>query len=114
MHEVICSQCKQTRVVKAKKTWMIGEPPYEKVCKSCCQTGKKLSEETISKLSVPKPEGFGEKVSLQHKKNPHLKDTLVAGAGAGWNRGLEMTPRSDETKKQISESMIGKNKKKES
>ena len=110
MHPVVCPICKDTRAVSKKKTWMVGDPPYEGLCKKCCQIGKTLSEETKDKLRVNKPEGFSEMVSEQHKKQPHLKDTLIPGYASGWNKGLELVERSEETKEKISKSTIGKKK----
>ena len=109
MFDVTCPECKQKRLIATWKKKDGNGPPYVKLCKSCVQAGKVLSDETKKKLSVPKPEGFGHMVAEQHKKNPHLKDSLVPGAGGGWNRGQTMKPLSEETKAKISESMKGKN-----
>ena len=52
MYQIKCPQCSILREVKAKKPWMKGEQPYEKICKSCCQIGKQTSEETREKIRV--------------------------------------------------------------
>lgn len=51
MNVVRCPNCGQRRTVKAKKPWMTGEQPYEKICKSCCQIGKQKTDEHKAKLS---------------------------------------------------------------
>lgn len=110
MYEVTCPVCQGKRTVSVwhKKD---GDAPYIKNCKSCSQTGKKLTEETKDKLRKAKPEGFGDKVSQQHKEQPELKSHLIAGAGAGWNSGQTGKVLSEETKEKIAEAMKGKNKK---
>ena len=52
MYKVKCPECKNVRKVKTKKTWMIGEPPYSKICKSCTQLGKNKTKKHRLKLSA--------------------------------------------------------------
>jgi hypothetical protein len=51
MNKVICPNCKKEREVEIRKPWMIGEPPFEKLCRSCCQKGKIKTQEHRDKLS---------------------------------------------------------------
>ena len=51
MYQVLCPKCKKTRMITAKKKWMEGEPPFNKICKSCCQIGKPKTEKCKKKLS---------------------------------------------------------------
>lgn len=111
MFKVKCPECNETRSVKAKKPWMKGEQPYLKICKSCCQVGKEKSEEHKEKLSqsvkAAQTEELIQQKSEFQKNHPELwRENLVAGKGSGWNKGLELPSRSEETKQKISESMI--------
>jgi hypothetical protein len=51
MFKVICPACGESREVAAKKPWMKGEPPFVKICKVCCQSGKVKSDDHKKKLS---------------------------------------------------------------
>ena len=84
--------------------------PYVKVCKSCAFKERKLSEEhkekirqkltgrTLSKTTK-------DKIRKYRIEHPKLTETLVPGAGGGWNKGLSLPERSETTKKKISETM---------
>jgi hypothetical protein len=110
MFEVKCPQCNNLRLVKAKKPWMQGDAPYSKICKICCQVGKEKTKEHCHKLSVSAKAHQTDEVrkckSEFMKSHPELwQNNLIAGQGAGWNEGLELEPRSRETKAKISQSM---------
>lgn len=108
MYEVICPQCGDARQVKAKKTWMVGPSPYQKICKKCCQTGKEKSDSHKAKLAesarmAQSEELLAKKSAVQKELYNQGKSNIRAGAGAGWNKDLELPARSEETKKKISE-----------
>ncbi len=110
MFEVICPECETLRMVKARKPWMIGDQPYQKICKSCCQAGKEKSDEHKAKLSQSVK--AAQTLELLVNKSQYRKDhpelwqgNLVAGAGAGWNKGMTLPELSDETKQKISNTM---------
>lgn len=110
MFNVVCPECKKIRTVKAKKSWMVGNSPYEKTCKSCCQLGKEKSAECKQKLSAAIQKLQTEEVlnrkSQYMKNHPELwQPNLISGQGAGWNKGLDLPSKSDQTKSKISESM---------
>ncbi|NBT59862.1 hypothetical protein EBT16_13870 [bacterium] len=105
MYQVKCPECGRERSVRAKKKWMEGEPPFIKICMSCCQIGKKKSLETLAKLSeIAKRQQTPE---LIEKKRQFMKDhpecwqgKLVPGLGGGWNKGMHT---DEETLRKISE-----------
>jgi hypothetical protein len=108
MYQVKCPECGQERIVKAKKDWM--KDGLIKICKACCQKGKEKTLECRAKLSEAVKRLQTEEVIS--KKSQFMKDhpevwgaNLVFGQGAGWNKGVEMDERSEETKQKISESM---------
>jgi hypothetical protein len=110
MYQIKCPVCETERSVKAKKKWMEGTPPFVNICKSCCQKGKEKSPETIAKLSESAKKL--QTLELLEKKSRFMKDhpeywenNLIAGSGAGWNRGLTVGPTPEEVKKNISEGM---------
>jgi hypothetical protein len=110
MFQVKCPNCQKFREVKSKQPWMVGNPPYEKLCKSCCQVGKEKTEDHKRKLSESvkktQTEEVLKKKSEFMKSHPEVwSANLIAGQGAGWNEGMELPERSDETKEKISESM---------
>ncbi len=110
MFEIKCPECGNIREVRAKKPWMTGEQPFIKICKSCCQLGKEKSEEHKAKLSISaslaQTDELRQKKSEFMKAHPELwRSNLVAGEGGGWNKGLELEPRTEETKQKISQSM---------
>ena len=110
MFQVICPECGETRQVKARKLWMTGEPPYQKLCKRCCQVGKEKSEEHKSKLSVAvsalQTKELRKKKSEFMKLHPEIwRSHLIPGKGAAWNKGTQTGPMDEETKQKISESM---------
>jgi len=110
MFEVKCPECDHVRKVSAKKPWMKGQQPFIKICKSCCQVGKEKSEEHKAKLSesaknAQTPEILSQKSEFQ-KAHPEIwQNNLIAGKGAGWNKGLQLPARSEETKQKISETL---------
>jgi hypothetical protein len=105
--EVACPNCTHTRMVKNwKESW--GGPPFVRLCKKCCQLNQ--SEETRNKKrkalkGKTKPPEYSERLKKRHQDDPSLRQNLVAGAGSGWNKGLETGPRDEETKKKISDAM---------
>jgi hypothetical protein len=114
MFQVQCPECSKIREVKAKKSWMQGEPPYTKICKACCQPKTKTEEhkqklkEAIKQLQTPEVLEKKKQFMLEHPE--HWQKKLIPGKGGGWNKGLKLPPKSDETKNKISDSM--KNRKK--
>lgn len=117
MYEVICPQCKIIRQVRAKKPWMVGDSPYSKICKSCCQVGKVKSDEHKQKLSesikqlqteevIARKSKFGK----EHPENWMGKLKVGSEENGPWNKGKTLGPRTEETKKKISESTRGKKK----
>jgi len=110
LYQIQCPKCKNVREVKAKKPWMIGNEPYSKICKSCCQKGKVKTKEHKLKLSksahAAQTEELLKKKSEFMKSHPELwKSNLIAGSGGGWNKDKQLPPRSEETKQKISEVM---------
>jgi len=98
---------------------MTGEQPFLKICKSCCQKGKEKTPEWRSKLSesvkAAQTAGIIKRKSQFMKEHPEIwEKNLIFGCSAGWNKNLEMSKLSDETKQKISESIKKtlKNKKK--
>lgn len=109
MYQVKCPECGGERSVRAKKPWT-GEQPFLKICKSCCQKGKEKTPEWRAKIAESMKALQTEEVVK--KKSQFMKDhpeawegNLVFGHSAGWNKGVEMPERSEETKHKISESM---------
>lgn len=51
MYQVKCPECGEERYVRAKKPWMAGEPPFQKICKACCQKGRESTKEYRLKIS---------------------------------------------------------------
>lgn len=110
MYEVFCPECRRTRTVKTRKPWMEGEPPFQRPCKSCCQIGKEVSPETRAKLSEIAKQSQTEelrahKSDVQKERYEAGVSNLIPGAGGGWNKDVLMGPRTEETKKRISDSM---------
>lgn len=77
MYQVKCPECGGDRSVQARKSWMVGSPPFLKICKACCQKGKEKTHECRLKISASmkktkaKSEPSGkERVSLE--KLDHL------------------------------------------
>jgi len=110
MYEIKCPVCGQKRSVRAKKPWMSGEPPFSKICKSCCQKGKEKTPEWRSKLSesirILQTEEVLQKKSQFMKDHPEVwKENLIFGQSAGWNKGKKMPKTSDEIRKKISDSL---------
>lgn len=110
MYQIKCPKCGGERSVRARKTWMAGEQPFLKICKSCCQKGKEKTPEWRAKLSASvktlQTEEVIKKKSQFMKDHPEVwEENLVFGQTAGWNKGIDMPKRSDETKQKISESM---------
>jgi hypothetical protein len=108
MYQIKCPECGQERTVKARKKWM--KDGLVKICKACCQKGKEKTPECRAKLSEAIKRLQTEEVVA--KKSQFMKDhpevwspNLVFGQSAGWNKGMKMKKRSDETKQKISESM---------
>lgn len=119
MYKIKCTECGEERSVKARKPWMTGEQPFLKICKSCCQKGKEKTPEWRYKLSesvkATQTEDVIKRKSQFMKEHPEIwENNLIFGCSAGWNKNLEMSKLSDETKQKISESMKKtlKNKKK--
>jgi hypothetical protein len=50
MFKVVCPVCKEERVVRARKPWMVGDEPYTKPCKKHAG-GKEKSEDHRKRLS---------------------------------------------------------------
>ena len=110
MYQIKCPDCSGERSVRAKKPWMIGEQPFLKICKSCCQKGKEKTPEWRSKLSkslkAVQTEDVLKRKSQFMKEHPEVwENNLIFGYSAGWNKDLEMSKLSEETKQKISESM---------
>lgn len=110
MFQVVCPECGDARQVKAKKPWMVGEPPYQKICKRCCQLGKEKSEEHKAKLSESvkalQTDQLRQEKSDYMKSHPEVwQSNLIPGAGSAWNKGLKTGPMDEETKEKISKSM---------
>jgi hypothetical protein len=110
MFQIICPECGDERQVKAKKPWMKGDAPYSKVCKSCCQIGKEKTEEHKAKLSESvksiQTDEVLKRKSDYMKSHPEVwQANLIPGQGAAWNKGIELQPRSEETKAKISQTM---------
>ena len=108
MYQVKCPECGQERIVKAKKDWM--NDGLVKICKACCQKGKEKTPEWRAKLSESakaiQTEEVIKRKSQFMKDHPEVWDgNLVFGHSAGWNKGIELPDRSEETKQKISESM---------
>ena len=128
MYEVICPACKKLREVAAKKKWMEGEQPFEKLCKPCSMTGKTKSAETKQKLSelakkqqTPELLQFKSEFMKSHPElwQANLKPELGPIARLGTHHSDESKDkistsntgkvRSDETKTKISQAMKRKN-----
>ncbi len=110
MYQIKCPDCGGERSVRARKPWMTGEPPFLKICKSCCQKGKEKTLEWRSKLSesvkAAQTEDVIKRKSQFMKDNPEIwENNLIFGCSAGWNKGLKMSKLSEETKQKISESI---------
>lgn len=108
MYQVKCPECGQERTVKARKKWM--KDGLVKICKACCQKGKEKTPEWRAKLSESMKAFQTEEVikrkSQFMKDHPEVwEDNLVFGHSGGWNKGVDMPERPEETKKKISESM---------
>jgi hypothetical protein len=96
---------------------MVGAEPYEKICKSCCQQGKEKTEEHRAKLSesikATQTEEVLNRKSQYNQDHPEVwKGKLVAGQGGGWNKGLSLPARDEETRQKISKSMKNRRKNK--
>ena len=106
MYEVQCPVCNKVRIVK---TWNGDSgPPYIRKCRICTQLNQ--SVETREKKSkalkgVTKPAEYSERLKKRHLEDPSLRKHLIAGQGAGHNKGQITGPMSEVTKKKISESM---------
>ena len=104
MFDVVCPSCHTVRQVRAKKPWMKGLSPYEKICKKCCQAGKPKTESTKRKLSKSAKKAQTPEV-LQRKSDfmiTHPEFWVVPGteaAHAAW-RGQHHT---EEGKKRIAD-----------
>lgn len=114
--KVLCLECEQIRTMKAS-SWKKkdGDAPYTKTCRSCAYKQRKISEEHKEKirkklLGRSLSEETKEKIRNYRLTRPDLTKKLVPGAGSGWNKGLSLPERSEETKKKISESMQKENK----
>lgn len=109
MFEVQCSECKELRLVTAKKSWMIGELPYIKICKKCVGKGKSKSEETKKKLSAAvkllQTDEVRKKKSDFMKQHPELWGNLQPELGPISRVG---THHTDKSKQKISHSNTGK------
>ena len=110
MYQIKCPDCGEGRTVKAKKKWMKNEPPFLKICKSCCQIGKEKTPECRAKLSEAikaiQTEDVINKKSQFMKDHPEIwENNLIFGYSAGWNKGLKMLKSSEDKKQKISESM---------
>jgi len=110
MYQIKCPECGGERSVRAKKPWMVGDEPFLKICKSCCQKGKEKTLEWRAKLSDSAKAIQTEEVIK--RKSQFMKDhpevwggNLVFGQTAGWNKGIKMGATPEETKRKISESM---------
>jgi hypothetical protein len=104
MNIVLCPTCGQSRTVKAKKPWMVGEQPYKKICKSCCQVGKQKTDEHRAKLSQSVKNTQNKEVIERKREfmlqNPDLWVKPEPELGQDAWRGKH---HSDESKKKISE-----------
>jgi hypothetical protein len=102
MFNVICPECKEIRTVAAKKVWMIGNQPYEKICKACCQKGKIKSEATRKKLSEAV-------MALQTEEVLQRKSEYMKAHPEHWQgkiRGKDSQHiHSEDTKQKIGESV---------
>lgn len=109
MFRILCDQCNTERTVQAKKPWMIGEEPYIKICKSCCQLGKEKTQDHRDKLSASVKAAQTDELLKKKSKfqidSENWKNNLIAGQGAGWNLGISTGSPSEETKAKISQSM---------
>lgn len=91
MYTITCPICNEERVVSIwKNHW--GGPPYVKLCTRCCKIGRKESAETRQKKSealkgIKKPPEYSERLKQRHKIDPSLRNNLIPGRGAGWNKG---------------------------
>jgi hypothetical protein len=109
MYQVKCTKCGKIREVKARKPWMTGEPPYQKICVPCSQKGKVKSEEHKRKLSnsvkAAQTKELLEKKSQFMQSHPELwvipRPDLAKEAWTGQHH-------SEETKEKISEAMTGR------
>lgn len=52
MYQVKCPECSVERSVRAKKPWMVGNPPFLKACTSCSQKGKERTRDCRLKISA--------------------------------------------------------------
>ena len=107
MYEVVCPTCKTLRTVKAKKPWMVGGSPYEKICKVCCQVGKEKSDEHKRKLSessknAQTPEMLEQKSKFMLEHPELWKGKLKEGGAEEHCLGKKHT---EETKLMIGESV---------
>lgn len=112
------SRVQSSTTSEGEKALDDGEQPYSKICKACCQIGKEKTEEHKAKLSASvkaaQTEELLQRKSEYRKEHPEVwQDQLVPGAGAGWNKGLTLPSRSEETKQKISESVKATKAKKE-
>lgn len=110
MYQVQCPVCRKLRDVKAKKSWMTGEEPYQNLCKTCCQVGKEKSPEHRAKLSesvkaAQTPELRANKSQFMLEHPEVWEGNIATGNGGGWNKEKSLPPRSDSTKAAISETM---------
>jgi len=104
MYEVKCPVCNDIRTVAARKTWMIGDLPYSKICKKCVGKGKPKSEEVKKKVSesvkkLQTPELLKKKSEFM-KEHPELWANLKPELGPLSRIG---THHTDVSKEKISD-----------
>ena len=109
MFEVRCPECQERRMVAARKPWMKGEAPYEKICKSCCQVGKVKTEDHLRKLSdsvkkAQTPELLKKKSQFM-RDHPELWENLQPELGSEAWAGQHHT---EEAKEAMSKAMQGR------
>lgn len=105
MHQLTCPNCQKSREVRAKKPWMTGEPPYEKICKPCSQLGRPKSVETKRKLSealksIQTVEVLEKKRQYMLDHPEHWRGKLKEGGAEEHCLGLH---HSEEAKRKIGE-----------
>lgn len=107
MFEVYCPGCNETRHVKDRQKWMKDEiEPFVRDCKRCCQKKPKSDEHkanlSTSIKAIQTPEVIQRKKQYS-EDHPELRRHLIPGQGGGWNKGLILPARSEETKQKISD-----------
>lgn len=113
MPEINCPKCGKPRTVSEVVYKRLLKNP--KWCRSCSQIANQTPEQRdkirAALTGRPKSEEMRHKLSEYMKAHPEAWQGRVAtGAGGGWNKGLSLSPRSEETKEKIRQSMMGKNK----